>query len=1356
MLNDIFDYMVILFAGPLIEKGGMFEVQSLEHIRSAVDGWKALSESEIAHKTHRVVMGVLSSGLLSLMGIPFTEDGFLTYLMMKNPKIRFNSVNDMAISICELSLSFVEIGYECFVEKSLQPVLCRDRHCRNWIMEYQELVKQIERAPVNPDFNPDETLGAVDSLLSRGVHLMSNKNNLLKMFWQDLSAKRSSLLASYSIANTRKPPFSLLIYGPPGIGKTTIMNVLATFYHRCVVDCGVYPDLKFDPQKNIYTRNPDDEYFSGYNGAMHDTIFIDDIAKESPNQIKNGMKSSLKDVITIVNSVGVCTNQAELSKKGTVPLLPKLVIASTNTKNLNAHLAVSEPTALLRRFPLIITPHLKEEYLDKETGTMKKLDELVHDAWTFTVERYKIQPGIDGSKYNVVGVYTTIFESCSMGELQSFLYSEIQRHEKSSEVMMQGMDTSDEVLCDHKCLTRYCQQCNLQMVPQAGIRDFFFPPPLSYSQRVKAALLYAAVRYAPYSVYQRIVACFNPSSKEMMAAAAHRYRDSVPSKARLAQYAFFSLLSYSFLIFFANMIGNILGEKLVPQSKVEKSNIWVESDFKKNDDFSLPIRAKRGNLEELKNSVIRSLVRLTVQNGASNGEVTAFYIGESCFVTVGHIFRPQREWKCAVTFGRRQGGANPVYPFILHESQVKRLPNDLVIFQSNAIVPRKSLYEFLPEKVDTCGRDCISLNVVEGILETGIVETTGMRHHKHPDDYGGYVEGTFMGGRRIDRMPRRGDCGSIVLSCANGRYFVSGIHCAGAVGTGLFSSSYPLLLTQVSKENLPRPPRMCTISEMGDDSLLRKGSRSSGPLGEPFRKGIHHWSETHSECLGSYPGRVRSTSSVQPTMIKDDIEEAFNMKLPYGPPLMVPKQKEDGEWINPFTISAVAQGNITGAFSEVDVEYVAGAYVNDLFARTKWLKDTGPVSLDVAVNGIEGDPWVNRLPMSTSGGFYFPGRKDKYFDKINENTYVPHPEVLEMVTAIENAYKMGERANVIFNATLKDEPTKQSKIDSGKTRVFTACDVAFSIVVRRQYLKVTKAFMTNNFVTECAVGMNAYSEDWERLYKYLTRFGNDRIIAGDYSNYDKNMPAIFIRYAFHVLDQCRTRLRSISRADYLIGQGIATDISYPITNMNGDVFQFTGGNSSGHPLTVIINSIVNSLYVRYVYMKRGLNVATFRHNVTLMTLGDDNIMGSRLDDFNHTVIQQELGKRGVPYTMSDKETASEKFINISRADFLKRRFVKNEYRIVGPLELKSVFKSLCYYVVKHNISNYEQIAQTYLSARREWSLHGREVFDNCVNKMEKIFDDPKNVRIRDFFISKHYLNYDDTLAWVLELDTDEE
>lgn len=1348
------------------------ETQSLARARQFLDGWKNANDSDLARQTQRVVLGVVSSGVLATMGLTFSSEGLFSYLNTRPTSVRFNSISDMAHSVCDLVLTFAETGYECFVERSLQPILCRDRLCRNWIEECVSIVRKLEVSPTQIHFKPDECLTQIDSLLTRGAVLMASKNQVLSIYWRDLSQRRLALIASHNIAPSRKAPFSLLIYGKPGIGKTAIINILASHFQKVMVSRKLDPALKWDPNKNMYTRNPNDEFYSGYQGAVHWCFVMDDLARESPTQVKNGQATSIKDCIEIINTVGICTNQAELSKKGTVPLLPKLVLATTNTKDLNARLAVAQPAAVLRRFPFVITPYLKPEFVDPVTKTMKKLKVVEKDAWVFDLELFcQTEHSYE---------YKMIEEKCSMGTLQVYLADRIEEHFRSATMMLESMRPDDEQLCPHGSMKMYCAECEeivefdalitseigkvvettevSEATETQSLFSYFRPKELTFRERLVANCIYYAGKHAPFWAYSRLVQRIGIYSISVRESVDDIFRDNIPFTVRVMQYAFGALLSFSFVFFIASFIS---GGRMECQSDEtvnddsDKKNYWATKK-QKNEDFIVPTTSRKGNLEELKRSLEKSMVRLVIKQDGVDCEVSAIYLKNNWYATVGHIFPAgNAPIRCLVTFGRCYGKCAPVYSVTLDRSNIYILDNDLAVFQTGCIIPRKEIWNFLPEHLDESGRDCYSINFIEGELEQGQVQTVQMTYSENQHTDGSLIKGRFMRGWRLDRKPVRGDCGSVIIGEAHGKYFISGLHCAGTPHSMFASRGYKLLSTQISKSILSAhidKESIFTMSGYSRPLKLENGSRRSGNLGEPNYKGIHCWADISATMLGSYPGRIRSSSKVKHTLVKEYVEEAFNMKLEYGPPLMVPIQNANGDWLNPFTIAAEAQGNIPGEFNEAEIEFVARGFLADLLHNKSWLKDTGIVSLDIAVNGISGDPWINRLPMSTSGGFYFPGPKKKYFERLDEETYKPNDEVLSLVDSIEESYALGQRANVVFNGTLKDEATKQSKIDSGKTRVFTACDVAFSLVVRKQYLRITKAFMKNNFITECAVGMNCYSEDWGKLYEYLTPFGEDRIIAGDFSNYDKRMPAIFIRAAFWILDQCRSRLKNLSRKNALIGRGIATDISFPITNLNGDVFQFAGGNSSGHPLTVIINSIVNSLYMRFAYHSLGYTLSNFRRDVKLMTLGDDNIMGSGVDGFNHTNIQKILKAHGVPYTMADKESKSTAFIHISKADFLKRHFRMNEYRIVGPLALKSVFKSLCFYVVKDNISKYEHFAQCYLAARREWSLHGADIFNNCVEKMESIILKDNISRVQDFFIPAHSFDYDQTLRWVLELE----
>ena len=113
-------------------------------------------------------------------------------------------------------------------------------------------------------------------------------------------------------------------------------------------------------------------------------------------------------------------------------------------------------------------------------------------------------------------------------------------------------------------------------------------------------------------------------------------------------------------------------------------------------------------------------------------------------------------------------------------------------------------------------------------------------------------------------------------------------------------------------------------------------------------------------------------------------------------------------------------------------------------------------------------------------------------------------------------------------------------------------------------------------------GIVAQSVEWSGLYEYLTEFGADRIIAGDYGKFDKKMAAPFILGAFDILIGM-SEAAGWSEEDIKILRGIAFDTAFPTIDFNGDLIEIQG-NPSGHPLTVIINCLVNCLYMRYAYM----------------------------------------------------------------------------------------------------------------------------------------------------------------------------
>jgi hypothetical protein len=162
---------------------------------------------------------------------------------------------------------------------------------------------------------------------------------------------------------------------------------------------------------------------------------------------------------------------------------------------------------------------------------------------------------------------------------------------------------------------------------------------------------------------------------------------------------------------------------------------------------------------------------------------------------------------------------------------------------------------------------------------------------------------------------------------------------------------------------------------------------------------------------------------------------------------------------------------------------------------------------------------------------------------------------------------------------------------------------------------------------------------------------------------------------------------------------------------------YHGSNPSGHPGTVQINSIVNSLYMRYCFVvlgeEHGFTIKDFRKHVALITYGDDNVMGVSDDVpwFNHTSIAATLADVGITYTMADKEAESVPYITIDEVSFLKRKWVWEEDLgdFACPLDINSIHKMLMYRTMGNDTEE-QQLANQIRSAHGEFFYHGREVF----------------------------------------------
>lgn len=471
--------------------------------------------------------------------------------------------------------------------------------------------------------------------------------------------------------------------------------------------------------------------------------------------------------------------------------------------------------------------------------------------------------------------------------------------------------------------------------------------------------------------------------------------------------------------------------------------------------------------------------------------------------------------------------------------------------------------------------------------------------------------------------------------------------------------------------------------------------------------------------LGQHPkGSVKFKSGVRKSVISDAVSEKMQIPRQHGAPS---HYKIWRHWHRDLNAMTHPKGNFDPIALNKAHDDLANYWRNYCAAHPAETKLVKPYSKETTINGADGVNSVDRIDASTSMGWplnkakkHFMKMSDEEVPGISINMDFEDPEVWNWVEFFEAELLAGRRINAIFRANLKDEATKFTK---DKIRVFAGCEVAFTLLVRKYYLPIVRFIQNSSNELECAVGINATSPEWTKLAERLLKYDSDRFFAGDYKQFDKNASIESILRAFNVLFVVAVEA-GYEKAWLKIMMGIASEISQPLYEYDGIFLLIFGSNPSGHPLTVIINNIINALYMRYAYYKfheKELEVPPFADRIVLNCYGDDNFGAFHPEEtMGMHDIGRILGEAGITYTTADKRVITEDSIPFEELSFLKRGFLWSEElgKYLAPIELASISKSLHNYIHRKGSDVLPEViaADAIKAANREFFHHGKTIY----------------------------------------------
>lgn len=1351
-----------------------------EMLTSIIDGYETFLNSELVTRITETIAYLVSFASLQHLNIdPITnKKRFKDFsgLLSRQP-LKFGS--DFMISILKTIKFALEKGKRFWATGDIRELFFTESRVTEWNDRYTKVMDDAGYLS-----NPEPFGVSVESfekelkyLLDEAKFLQNNRE-LLTSYELNIFNRRVAELKQLQrefkliqlAKSKRPPPFSLLVFGSSGIGKSSFLNML--FCHFAKVSNILGKNLECTDDF-LYTRTVSDKYWSGFSSYQW-CILLDDIAMSLPSKAQ--ADETLDEIVRIANTVPYVPEQAALEGKGTCPVVPKLFLGSTNVKDLNASQWFSVPLAIQRRFQFVITVKPKEEFalhvpnsdqimLDPEKARLASFNGY-DDFWDIKVE--KVVPGkrIGANVERIGADYELILKTDNMNEFLSWYGKAIKLHYEQTEKMIDTMDKYKEVVICDKCFSECDGTCvEVQSGPKFNFKEenmdtlYLISTTLWFALwtvmllRSTKCLTARWSHYLPGRWHKTLLMaisvfcgrCANKIESWILLRGCERIKlIIIPHKNTIFVITFIA----SMLIGCA--LNRILHGKKKPvsepQSKyfpgsepkkatVERENVWKweEPANITNADISPVVCSSAAmSIDDQLRRIEKNCYSLLVHR--DDGTVTTgkcLALGGQLYLTNAHTLHG--------TFTCLEVARTGVDDVIGCRRKVFIDPNDikfsrsldLAVFRIVDLPATKNIVPLLfnedSRKPEMNGY-WIRRNDEDGTIDkfrVSCLSRTNIRIKDDSKDVDCDLPVYKMNPLGFETVP--GDCGSVVVCEFGGKLVICGIHVA--FDHKLKKVFATRIDAKMINQFIKNFDSQATIQ--ASDPVLTSIKTGDIPLGSIHRKSPFRFVDQGDASLyGSLPFREGGGSRVGPTLLaqqfvdKTQNDGLYAIKDEMHAPVMrgyVPKQLALSHMVR---TSQMTRQKPLRLCSQAFLDEILDALPEEE------LKLIQVMDLHTSINGVDGIQYLDGIKRSTSAGFPWRESKRKHLIPIIHNGVLTDKvdisdEMKVRVESIEERYYRGERYHPVFAATLKDEPVTQEKFELGKTRVFAAAPLDFTLVARKFLLPVVRVIQRNKLLFETGVGCQAQSSEWDVLYKYITKFNKDRIIAGDYSKFDKKMSPAFMMEAFWILREiCRKagyteeQLRAIDC--------ISHDVSFPMTDYFGDLVMFHGTNPSGHPLTVIINSLVNSLYMRYAYyvLNPIHEVRTFRDNVSLLTYGDDNIMGVRkgCEWFNHTDVQKALSTIGVGYTMAEKDAESVPYLHISQTSFLKRsfRFDDDLKRVVGPLDHSSISKMLTKCVRSKDWVPEQHMLAVIKTALEEYFWYGKSVYENRLEKFRSI------------------------------------
>jgi len=1368
-LTEIVDFFGCIFSSVTMQSGveppqesdGMFSDK-------ASSFWKKIAKSEFAQGLGKIIVALLS---IVKYGVKGNFSYFLSSIARSGADAIFSSgdcilglLTAMEIVATKCAQFYATGSWDTFFHSETTYALFEERYQKVKV----DYVKMRRRAP---EVNKHDVLKEIRSLLVEANSMVTAVRRLqikdratLDLFTIiiDLENMNNELSVKIDAQKPRETPLAFIVCGQSSVGKTYVMNMMHVHKERV-------RGRKEVSLEDIYVRNPEDAYWTNHDSTKS-TIIVDDAANTRPTRVQ-GVDKTMNEVIFICNCIQAMPPYADLADKGKNPLNNDLVMFSTNVEDLNMPVYFECPLAIARRLPYKIEISVKHKYRKPGTQMLDSSrvpNEPFPDVWDFRITKCVVRPG-DEDKMKQSFEYIPVDPEQPIFGMTTFLHwytSTIREHFAGQQKMLSSVDSlSGCSYCD-VCFQPHGHCVCMPVYEQGLITSIAVSVSVNIVSSVVIAFFIAAFKHILIrSVFRFARKAVTEGVHKTAVGTIVDVKDSVNMRMRRLGEAIREQhgISKEKLVLIAVITSGITGWVLLrkmthqqmgtrPESKGERESCWKKDNYVLST-FDIPRQTsslRHCPIDDQIKFVTKRLAHVKARIGKTDRAISSnmLCVRGNLYIGCMHTVPLSEEQLLKFTWAEHDGrGLTMNHEAMISSHKRKEIMTDLALYNVDDAQPRTSCEEiFMPRAFASKSYD--------GVLLTRNSDGSEKRNFVYgcvlePCTYDGITYEAWRPAR-CDQKTEEGDCGSVLLLFTQSGPMIAGFHRL------LFSNvfSYHVAITSCFRETL------------GDLSGTVAAGVFAIPQNTKSRYGELESLDSHSHVLYLEEGRAdvfgsfrtwrsEPRSKMRKTVFYDDWKH-LGIELDLAPAVMKGWEPDQRN------LKKLVTNNIKA--NEIILDACADALVRHWEPALPMAREEIAIyDIKTALNGIPGLRFVDRMNFSSSAGFpYCRSKKEFIVARPTEDD--PHNveatnEILQEVETILEAYKQNFMSHPVFQYAKKDEMRPSKKVFDKNTRGIYGGPFAFTIVMRQLTLSMTRIMQLNPDIFNLCVGMEAQTAQWDELLMRLKRRGYSKWIAIDFTGFDTSYLTKVMKTAFRAV---RTFMSQAGATEQHLNyfECMSYDVTYYMVNFMGTLMQMCGKNPSGHAWTVIINSIVNEIYMMYAFVilhpdfvegagyENYYNIAIqFHDKVVLATYGDDNFQ-SVSDDvpwYNHTAIRDAMKVFGVTVTMADKTAESRPYISEDEVTFLKRRFsFEPEFgKHVAPLEPESIYKSLCWNRESDIDTPEEVLASCVMSATYEWAWHGRERYDAEMKVLHGLCDKHgiKYTRFPfDYFVEQFKLN----------------